>query len=135
MSWYEGLKAGAAPKDAKDDTHYQWDFCQQRRKVLATQCLAEPKLYTYIPNAINAEKKLLIRARVSVKDPRYVFHFRPKPNIWPGKTSGLRLNTETKAECSNICKNRGDFAYLANSLIFFCHVGAFFLRIVIEFSR
>ena len=45
MSWYEGLKAGAAPKDAKDDTHYQWDFCQQRRKVLATQCLAEPKLY------------------------------------------------------------------------------------------
>ena len=89
MSWYEGLKAGAAPKDAKDDTHYQWDFCQQRRKVLATQCLAEPKLYTYIPNAINAEKKLLIRARVSVKDPRYVFHFRPKPNIWPEKHLAL----------------------------------------------
>ena len=60
MSWYEGLKAGAAPKDAKDDTHYQWDFCQQRRKVLATQCLPEPK-HTAISDTILSHIYLLVR--------------------------------------------------------------------------
>ena len=50
-----------------------------------------------------------------------------------GKTSGLRPNTETEAECTIYVKIRGDFAYLANSLIFSlldrakkCHMGAFF---------
>ena len=34
----------------------------------------------------------------SVNDRRYVFHFRPKPNIWPEKHLALG-----EAECTNIC--------------------------------
>ena len=58
-----------------------------------------------------------------------------------GKTSGLRPNTETEAECTIYLKIRGDFAYLANSLIFSLFdcakklpYGSFFLWILIGFS-
>ena len=56
-----------------------------------------------------------------------------------GKTSGLRPNTETETECTIYVKIRGDFAYLANSLIFSlfdcaknCHMGAFFSEFLLN---
>ena len=55
---------------------------------------------------------------LSVNDRKYVFHFRPKPNIWPEKTSGLRPNTEAETESTNILK-QGGFCYISMFLISF----------------
>ena len=42
--------------------------------------------------------------------PKVCFSLKAETETEPGKTSGLRPNTETQTESTNICKNRGNFA-------------------------
>ena len=43
----------------------------------------------------------------TVNDRKYVFHFRAETEYLAGKTSGLRPNTVTETECTNIVKIGG----------------------------
>ena len=55
--------------------------------------------------------------RAAVNDQKYVFHFRPKPNIWSEKHLALGRIPKPKLKVQ-IYKNRGDFATVQSTVIF-----------------
>ena len=76
----------------------------------------------------------LLKLRRWVNDRRYVFHFRPKPNIWPEKHLALGRIPKPKPNVQIYVKI-GGLCISCKQPYFFLPYGSFFLRIVIEFSR